>query len=56
MLSDEQIRKFQELYKKHFGEEISREKAYESGMQLINLIETICKTVAKDQHFVGKKP
>jgi hypothetical protein len=32
MLSDEQIKKFQMLYKNRFGKEISREEAYEKGV------------------------
>ena len=31
MLSDQQITKFQMLYKDRFGKEISREEAYEQG-------------------------
>lgn len=41
MLSDEQIIKFQELYKERFGKEISREEAYEKGMKLIRLVEIV---------------
>ena len=43
MLTDEQIKKFQELYKNRFGEEISREVAYEIAMKLIQLIELVYK-------------
>ena len=50
MLSDEQIRKFQMLYKKHFGKEISREEAYEQGAKLIRLVELIYKPMTEDEY------
>jgi hypothetical protein len=31
VLSDENVKEFQELYKEHFGKEISKEDAYENG-------------------------
>ena len=43
MLSDEQITKFQNLYKAHFGKDISREDALEQGIQLIRLLELTYK-------------
>jgi len=50
MLSDEQIKKFQILYKKHFGKEISREEAYEQGAKLIRLVELIYKPMTEDEY------
>ena len=50
MLSDEQIRKFQMLYKKHFGKEISREEAYEKGVKLVRLVELIYKPMTEDEY------
>ena len=50
MLSDEQIKKFQILYKKHFGKEISREEAYEKGANLIRLVELIYKPMTEDEY------
>lgn len=50
MLSEEQIRKFQTLYKKHFGKEISREKAYEKGANLVRLVELIWKPMTEDEY------
>lgn len=47
MLSDEQITKYQTIYKKRFGVEISREEAYEQGIKLIRLIEIIYKPITK---------
>lgn len=48
MLSDEQISKFQILYKTRFGKEISREEALEKGIKLVRLIELICKPIADE--------
>ena len=45
MLSDEQITKFQTLYKNHFGKEISREEAYGQGARLIRLMKLIYKPI-----------
>ncbi len=41
MLSEEQIRKFQTLYKNRFGNEISRDEANEKGVKLIRLVELV---------------
>ena len=41
MLSDENIRAFQVLYKEHFGKEISVEDARENGTKLLRLISLI---------------
>lgn len=41
MLADEEITKFQLLYKNRFGEEISREEAVEKGEKLIRLIKVL---------------
>ena len=50
MLSDEQITKFQTLYKSRFGKEISREEAYEQGAKLIRLVELIYKPMTEDEY------
>ncbi len=56
MLSDEQISKFQTLYKKRFGKEISREKAIEQGIKLIRLVELVYKPITKaDLKMVQKR-
>lgn len=41
VLSDENIKEFQELYKEHFGIEISKEDARENGTKLLRLISLI---------------
>ena len=40
-LTDENIKEFQELYKEHFGKEISKEDARENGIKLLQLISII---------------
>ncbi len=49
MLSDEQIKKFQMLYKKRFGREISREEALEQGTKLLRLVELVYKPMTEDE-------
>ena len=55
MLSDEQIKKFQELYKKNFGKDISQEEAYEQGIKLIRLVKLIYKPTTQGTHERLKK-
>jgi len=50
MLSEEQIRKFQKLYKTRFGKEISKEMAYEQGVKLLRLIEITYKPMTKKEY------
>lgn len=50
MLSDEQIIKFQTLWKNRFGKDISREEAYEKGVKLIRLVELIYKPMTEKEY------
>jgi hypothetical protein len=43
MLTDEQIIKFQALWKSRFKEDLSREQALEHGMKLIRLLQIVYK-------------
>ena len=43
VLSEIDIAKFQELYKKHFGIDISREEALDQGMKLLRLVSIVYK-------------
>ena len=43
MLSEDDINKFQEIYQKEFGKEISKEEALEQGIKLITLMKIILK-------------
>ena len=47
-LSPESVKKYQELYRKRFGKEISQEKAYEEGMKLIRLMKVIYRPIKKN--------
>lgn len=57
MLSDEQVRKLQELYKNRYGEEISDEKAREIGSRLVLHIEAVFKPLEPNEsnqgHFIN---
>ena len=55
MLSNEQITKFQTLYKNRVGKEISREEAYEQGVKLIRLVELIYKPMTEAEYKIVKK-
>lgn len=48
-ISDNHILEFQELWKKHFGAEITKEQALEKGLRLIRLIEAVSRVVADEQ-------
>jgi len=49
VLSDNDIKKFQTIYKKKFGKEISKESAYEQGIKLLILMERIYKPMTIEQ-------
>lgn len=48
VLTDEQVASFQSLYKKNFGEEISKEEAYAQGVKLIQLVQAVYKPIRKE--------
>ena len=50
MLTENEVSKFQELYRKRFGKEISREEAYEQGAKLIRLVELIYKPMTEAEY------
>jgi hypothetical protein len=47
MLEESQIKSFQKCYKKCFGEKISKEEAYEKGIQLIRVMQLIYQPITK---------
>jgi len=49
VLLDEDIVKFQTLYKSEFGIEISREDAYEKGMKLLTLMSAVYKPMTQGE-------
>jgi len=50
MLSDEQITKFQDLWRVRFGKEISKEEAYEQGAKLLRLVELTYKPITEEEY------
>lgn len=56
MLTDEQVKKFQDIYRKRFGKEISNEDALEKGIKLVRLMEIIYKPITeKDLEMLKKR-
>ena len=49
-LTDEDIGKFQALYKSEFGMEISREDAYEKGIKLLRLMSIVYQPMTEEEH------
>lgn len=50
MMSDEMITEYQELVKKRFNREISREEALENGTKLLRLVELIYKPMTEAEY------
>ncbi|MCX6736522.1 MAG: hypothetical protein NTW73_00285 [Candidatus Parcubacteria bacterium] len=55
MLLDEDIVKFQVLYKSELGIEISREDAYEKGIKLLRLMSIVYKPMTEQEHELIQK-
>lgn len=51
MLTDEQITKFQTIYKNRFGKEISREDALEGGIKLVRLMKLIYSPITEKEYL-----
>lgn len=49
VLSDENIIAFQNLYKEHFGIDLSREEAYEQGMKLLGLVSIVYRPITSKE-------
>jgi len=49
VLSDKDIAKFQELYKKIFGINISREEALDQGGKLLRLVSIVYKPLVEKE-------
>ncbi len=49
MLSNEQLDRYRELYKKRFGREISREDALEPAIKLVRLIDIIYQPMTEKE-------
>jgi len=50
MLSNEMITKYQELVKKRFNREISREEALENGTKLFRLVELVYQPMTEAEY------
>jgi hypothetical protein len=55
VLSDEDITKFQALYKIELGIEISRENAYEKGVKLLRLMSIVYQPMTEKEYQVIQK-
>ena len=55
VLSDEDILKFQALYKSQFGTEISKEDAYEQGIKLLRLMSIVYKPMTEKEYELIQK-
>lgn len=42
-IQEQQITEFQKLYKEEYGEDISKEEAYDKGLRLVQLIQAVYK-------------
>jgi len=49
-ISDQKLTAFQTLWKKYFHEDISKEKALEEGIKLINLVRIVYQPITKKQY------
>lgn len=50
MLSEERIIKFQALYKKNFGQELTREEAYEKGAKMLRIVQLTYKPITEKEY------
>jgi len=50
MFNDTDIRKYQKLHKRYFGEDISRKEALEKGTNLLRLMELIFKPMNESEY------
>lgn len=54
-LSDDDIAKFQMLYKSRFGTEISKENAYSQGIKLLRLMSIVYKPMTQEDYELVEK-
>ena len=55
MLTNDQVKQFQALYKKRFGKEISTQDALEQGIKLVRLMEIIYQPMTKEEYDMIQK-
>jgi hypothetical protein len=51
-INNEIIEKFRKVYFEEFGEEISKEEAYDKFLRIVNILRTILKTSSKKDQDV----
>lgn len=51
LLSSGDIKKFQALYKEHYGREISKEDALDQGLKLLTLMRCIYKPMTEEEYY-----
>lgn len=49
-LTKEDIEKFKEIYKEHYGEELNDFVAYEAANHLVQMIKLVYKPITKEQY------
>ena len=49
-LSETQIEKFRELWKRRFGKEINKEAAYIAGNNLLNLMRIVYRPISETEY------
>lgn len=49
MLTNEQIKRFQEIWKQLFGRDISDEDANREGSRLVRIVRLICEPTTEDK-------
>jgi hypothetical protein len=54
-LTDEDITKFQALYKNELGMEINREDAYEKGIKLLRLMSVVYRPMTEKEYEAIEK-
>lgn len=55
MLTDEQVSKFQKIYREQFGKEISRERALEEGIKLVRMMKIVYQPITKEDLIALEK-
>ena len=56
LLSDGDIRAFQDIYKEQFGKEISKEDAYEKGVKLLRLLTMVYRPMKQEEmDFINQR-
>lgn len=55
VLSDEDVIKFQNIFKDEFGKEISKETAYEKGVKLLRLMSIVYKPMSEKEYKLIQK-